>query len=68
MNPSATGADPGDEYLAAIVDQAILPAVGLGIEPADTNGHQGAPVKPSLVAVNRSERGRDARSRGTLDG
>jgi hypothetical protein len=24
-----TGADPGDDYLAAIVDQAILPAVGL---------------------------------------
>ncbi|WP_081913819.1 TetR-like C-terminal domain-containing protein [Glycomyces sp. NRRL B-16210] len=24
-----TGADPGDDYLAAIVDQAILPAIGL---------------------------------------
>ncbi|MEU5874674.1 TetR-like C-terminal domain-containing protein [Glycomyces sp. NPDC047369] len=25
-----TGEDPGDDYLAAIVDQAILPALGLG--------------------------------------
>jgi AcrR family transcriptional regulator len=29
-----TGADPGDEYLAAIVDQAILPALGLRPEAA----------------------------------
>lgn len=29
-----TGADPGDEYLAAVVDQAILPAVGLTPETA----------------------------------
>ncbi|MFG3338597.1 TetR/AcrR family transcriptional regulator C-terminal ligand-binding domain-containing protein [Glycomyces sp. NPDC048151] len=28
-----TGADPGDDYLEAIVDQAILPAVGLDPAP-----------------------------------
>lgn len=45
-----------DDYLEAIVDQALLPAVGLG------------PAAPSPAEVNRPEKGRPGETRGTLDG